>query len=60
MNRYHADNNCTFAALPQSTATCFDCHGPKGTQGDAIVKMNCASCHDHDETHSNKYLYLKK
>jgi len=56
LNRYHADNTCTFAPLVQPTATCFDCHGPKGTQADAIVKMNCASCHQHDEKHSNKYL----
>jgi len=59
LNRYHADNACTFAPLAQPTATCFDCHGPKGTQADAIVKMNCASCHEHDESHCNKYLDRK-
>jgi len=56
LNRYHADNACTFAPLTQPTATCFDCHGPKGTQADAIVKMNCASCHEHDDAHSNQYI----
>jgi len=59
LNRYHADNACTFAPLAQPTATCFDCHGPKGMQADAIVKMNCTSCHEHDESHSNKYLKVK-
>jgi len=59
LNRYHADNACAFAPLAPSAATCFDCHGPKGTQADAIVKMNCASCHEHGESHSNKYLNLK-
>jgi len=59
LNRYHADSTCTFAPLAQPTASCFDCHGPKGTQADAIVKMNCASCHEHDETHGNKYLNMK-
>jgi hypothetical protein len=57
LNRYHADKTCTFAPLLQPTATCFDCHGTReGMQADAIVKMNCASCHKHDDTHSNKYL----
>jgi hypothetical protein len=55
LNRYHADNACTFSALVQPTATCFDCHGPKGTQADAIAKMNCASCHAHDQKHIDKY-----
>ena len=57
LNRDHADKQCTFMGLLQPTATCFDCHGTKdGMQADSIGKMNCASCHQHDETHSNKYL----
>jgi len=60
LNRYHTDNACTFAPLTQPTATCFDCHNPAGTQADAIAKMDCAVCHDHDETHSNQYLNMKK
>jgi hypothetical protein len=59
LNRYHANKACTFAALPQPTATCFDCHGPKGTQADAIVKMNCTSCHEHDQKHIDKYPQTK-
>ena len=60
LNRYHTDNTCTFAPLTQPTATCFDCHGSKGSQADAISKMDCAVCHDHDEKHSNQYLNMKK
>jgi hypothetical protein len=60
LNRYHADTTCTFAALPQPTASCFDCHGSKGTQADAIAKMNCASCHEHDQKHIDKYPQKKK
>jgi len=51
LNRYHADNACTFAPLTQPTVTCFDCHGRGGVRTDTIVKMNCASCHEHGETH---------
>jgi len=60
LNRYHADNTCTFVPLTQPTATCFDCHSPGGMQADAIAKMDCATCHDHGETHSNKYINMKK
>ena len=60
LNRYHTDTACTFAPLTQPTATCFDCHNPQGTQADAIAKMDCAVCHDHDESHSNQYLNMKK
>jgi len=60
LNRYHADNTCTFAPLTQPTATCVDCHGPQGTQADASVKMDCAVCHEHDESHNNQYLNMQK
>ena len=60
LNRYHADNTCTFAPLAPPTVTCFDCHGPKGTQADTITKMDCATCHDHGDSHSNQYINMKK
>ena len=56
LNRYHADNTCTFAPLTQPTATCSDCHSSSGRQADAIAKMDCAICHDQGESHSNQYL----
>jgi hypothetical protein len=55
LNRDHADKQCTFIGLPQLTASCVECHASKGKQADTIVRMNCASCHNHNETHSNKY-----
>jgi hypothetical protein len=55
LNRYHADNACSFAPLAPATASCVECHGTGGMQADAIVKMNCISCHEHDESHGNKY-----
>ena len=60
LNRYHTDRNCTFAPLMQLTATCFDCHGLQGMQADSIGKMSCATCHEHDDSHSNKYINIKK
>jgi hypothetical protein len=60
LNRYHTDNTCAFAPLTQPTATCFDCHSPGGMQADAITKMECATCHDHGDSHSNQYLNMKK
>jgi len=51
LNRYHADHTCTFVPLTQPTATCADCHGRGGVRTDTIAKMNCASCHEHGETH---------
>ncbi|MCL2119686.1 MAG: C-GCAxxG-C-C family protein [Planctomycetaceae bacterium] len=60
LNRYYADKTCTFAPLTQPTTTCFDCHGSQGTQADAISKMDCATCHDHGDTHINTYINMKK
>jgi len=60
LNRYHTDRNCTFAPLMQPTATCFDCHGSQGMQADSIGKMSCATCHEHDDSHSNKYINMRK
>jgi len=60
LNRQHTDTTCAIVGLTQPTATCVDCHGPKGTQADSIGTMNCASCHEHDEKHSNLYFNLKK
>lgn len=60
LNRYHGDKTCQFAILPEPTKTCFDCHGPQGSQADSIGVSNCATCHEHDDTHSQKYLKLKK
>lgn len=56
MNRNHTDKTCPMGLVPQPTQTCFDCHGPKGNQADSIGVSNCATCHEHDDTHSNKYL----
>ena len=55
LNRWHADNACTFAPLTQPTASCFDCHGRGGTKADTIVKMNCASCHEQGERHIERH-----
>jgi hypothetical protein len=57
LNRYHADNACTFAAPSQPTATCFHCHvhSPMGQETGIIVKMNCASCHQQGESHFQEH-----
>jgi len=55
LNRDHADKQCTFMGLPQPTASCVECHAPKGMQADTIVRMNCTSCHDHAQEHIDKY-----
>jgi len=55
LNRWHADNACTFMPLTQPTATCFDCHGRGGSQANTIVKMNCASCHEQGERHIERH-----
>ena len=59
LNRYHTDKTCTFTLLVQPTATCYDCHGPKGTQADIIGTANCTTCHQHDDSHSNKHINKK-
>ena len=60
LNRNHADPTCPFEALAQPTATCYDCHGFNGDQANSIGKMNCATCHDHDESHINQYFKPNK
>lgn len=60
LNRLNKDKTCAFASLPEPTKTCFECHGPKGDQADSIGISNCATCHEHDELHSNKYIKIKK
>ncbi|HOP77989.1 MAG TPA: C-GCAxxG-C-C family (seleno)protein [Thermogutta sp.] len=50
LNESHMQTNRELPTSPTAKA-CNDCHG-KAQLADAMVKMNCQSCHDLDPSHS--------
>jgi hypothetical protein len=44
------DGNWIERELTPEVNSCVDCHSKKG-QGDAMVRMNCATCHQFESKH---------
>jgi hypothetical protein len=45
LNNYQAGGAAAGPAIPQETAACLDCHGPKSRVQNVASKMDCSPCH---------------
>ena len=50
LNRKAGDRDCELLGVTSEVKSCMDCHGPKELEN-AMVKMNCATCHQFDKKH---------